>query len=168
MKNRGFTFLELMVIIAIIGIIASLSVGSFRRLIMRYNVESQIQEIYADIMNLRLNATHRNRTCFILLSQYSYKGYEDSYPSPFGNDELDEAQDNLIFSEKTVKFPLSYSSGNVIAIDARGFSTTNKTVCIFSNVDPRYDCIKISRTRVVMGKIKNLSGECKSENCEEK
>lgn len=168
MKSQGFTLLEVLVVIAIVGILASLSVVGFRDLITRYRIENQIQEMYSDMMKLRLNAMHRNRTCFFVLSQYAYKGYEDSYPSPFGNDSLDEGEDNLILPEKTVKYPFSYSSGGSIVFDSRGFSNTNRTVCIFSNVNPQYDCLKISRTKISIGKIKDIGSECKGENCEDK
>lgn len=167
MMKGGFTLLELLLVIVIIGIVASFSVVSFRDLIVRYQIENQIQEMYSDVMNLRLNAMHRNRTCFLLISSSGYKGYEDSYPPPFGDDNLDENKDNLILPEKTVRFPLSYSSGEITVFDQRGFSKTNKTVCVFSNVSPQYDCMKISKAKVRIGKIIDLSGPCNSENCKE-
>ncbi|MCX7857618.1 MAG: type II secretion system GspH family protein [Deltaproteobacteria bacterium] len=167
MKSSGFTLLEILVVVAIIGILASLSVFSFRDLILRYRVENQIQTLYSDLMNLRLAAMHRNRTCFLVLSQNSYKGYEDSYPSPFGNDTLD-GQDNLILPEKRVEFPFSESSTQDVIFDSRGFSKTNKTICVFSTVKPQYDCLKVSKTKLTLGKLKNISGECKSENCEDR
>ncbi|MCS7281567.1 MAG: type II secretion system GspH family protein [Desulfobacterota bacterium] len=168
MRKNGFSLLEILAVIAIIGILASLSAVSFRDLVLRYSIEGQIKELYSDLMNLRLNAMHRNRTCFLVISTYAYRGYEDSHPSPFGDDALDLSRDNLILPEKKVKFPFTYGTGDRILFDSRGYSDTNRTICVFSNVNPGYDCLKISRTRISMGKIKDRTRACTSDNCEEK
>ncbi|HOF58653.1 MAG TPA: GspH/FimT family pseudopilin [Syntrophorhabdaceae bacterium] len=165
-KDNGFTIIELMLVVVIAGILATLSVAGYRNFVSKYEINSQTRELYSDLMSLRMMAMQKNRMTFVQLSNNSYIGYEDTDPQPDGNETLDTGLDSVIIPSKSVKNTFSYTGGGFINFNSRGFSNTTCTICILSQVNPSYDCIKVSSTRVTIGKIKNQSSGCTSANCE--
>ena len=77
---------------------------------------------------------------------------------------------------KTVEYTITNNfAGRIINFDRRGIVNprgfNGGTICIFSDYDPDYDCIVISQTRIITGKLKKQisnGGECKAENCVKK
>jgi prepilin-type N-terminal cleavage/methylation domain-containing protein len=187
MKKDGFSLIELLVVMIILGIVASLGTVSFTGWVRKHDLESQVKETYTDLMNARLTAMHQNRTRFITLSTNQLRAYEDNDPAPGGDGALTIGSDNSLcmwerkrddpadatcpgngsLSYKNLKFPASWSGSATLEFNARGLSNTNNTICVFSTHNPSYDCIVISATRIRMGKLINQSG-CNSGNCEPK
>lgn len=172
-KANGFSLLELMVVVIIIGILAGLSVFGYRNFTIKNEINNQTKAMYADLIKLRMLAMRSNRMTFMELTSDNYIGYEDTNE----NEVLDTATDKIVlqahknpditFSSKGMfVHPVSFSGGGFISFNARGFSNTTSTICIFSNVNPTYDCIKVSQTKINLGKIKNQSSGCTSANCE--
>ena len=78
MKKDGFSLIELLVVIIILGIVASLGTVSFTGWIRKHDLESQVKEMYTDLMNARLTAMHQNRSHFISLSANQITASEDT------------------------------------------------------------------------------------------
>ena len=55
MKNResGLTLIELMIVVALFGVMAVMLSNSYQTWAERYRVESEVKEFYADIMDAR-------------------------------------------------------------------------------------------------------------------
>jgi len=165
-KDCGLTIIELMIVVIIAGIFATLSVAGYRNLVNKYEINNQIRELYSDLMHLRMMAMQKNRMTFMQLSDNSYIGYEDTSPQPDGDETLNTSSDSIAIPSKSVKNTFAFTGGGFISFNSRGFSNTTCTICIPSSVNPSYDCIKVSSTRVKMGKLQNQSLGCTSANCE--
>src|SRR3972149_4189981 len=68
MSSKGFTLIELIIVISIIGILAIALGISFQGWIGRYKIESEVKEMYVDLMNAKTRAMSRNRTHFVTLA----------------------------------------------------------------------------------------------------
>ena len=76
MKKGGFTLIELIIVIAILGISASIAIPGFSRWLPRYRLKSAASGLYSDLQLARLEAIKRNATCSITYStgpdQYTF------------------------------------------------------------------------------------------------
>ncbi len=188
MKKDGFSLIELLVVMIILGIVASLGTVSFTGWVRKHNLESQVKEMYTDLMSARLTAMHQNRTHFVTLSTNQLKAYEDTDPAPNGDGTLTLGSDNPLClwerkrgdsvdaacpsnsssSYKNLQFATTWNGAATLEFNARGLSNADKSICVFSAHNPSYDCIVVSATRIRMGKLVSQSGGCNSGNCEQK
>jgi prepilin-type N-terminal cleavage/methylation domain-containing protein len=187
MKKEGFSLIELLVVIIILGIVASLGTVSFTGWVRKHDLESQVKEMYTDLMNARITAMHQNRNHFISLVDSDGDGFankitasEDTDGNGTGDsplciwnrnrgDPVDASCPNdKSLSYKNLKFQAKWNTPATLTFNTRGLTNTLGTICVFSNHNPSYDCIVISETRIIMGKIKNQSGGCSSANCDKK
>lgn len=172
---NAFSLIELLVIIAIVGILAGLSVASFSGLSEKYKVDNQTRKLYSDLSKVRIMALNRNRTHFVVLSATGYTAYDDSSPSPDGDGTLTVGSDTVVLtSGETLNLsttaaqdflPIAWNGNAQAAFNSRGLSTTSKTICIYSDVKPLHDCVKISATRIILGKLSE-QGVCNADNCQ--
>ncbi len=82
MKEDGVTLIELIVVVSVIGILVVALGFTFQGWMGRYKVESQMKEMYIDLMNARARAMQRNRMSFCgLYLRHSLRNiqyYEDT------------------------------------------------------------------------------------------
>lgn len=168
MKNDGITLVELLVVISIVGILTVALAFSFQGWMGRYNAESQVKQIYADLMNARISAMGRNHAFFAdFPTTTSYRVREDTNED---NDPNVVAGDTILPTfPKKVQYAITWAGGT-ISFNARGIMQPSlfplgATLCVFTTVNPDYDCIEISQTRMNMGKLTNVGGTCDAANC---
>ena len=164
MKKKGFTLIEICIVIAITGILAGLAFVNFRGLQSKYNLENQVRETYSDLMSTRLMAMNKNRTHFMLLASGSYTIYDDTSPAPGGDGTLTVGSDTQVQAQKVLQNQMTWSGGSQVEFTSRGLSRSQKTICVYSTLNPAYDCIKVSWTRIIMGKL-ITQGVCGDDNC---
>ncbi len=186
---RGVSLVELMVVIAIVGILVAVLGFSYTGWVGGYRVESQTKDIYADLMNTRARAMNRNRMHFLNFpSTTSYEIYEDTSDSTGtevidGDGLLQTASDTRLPAfPRRLEYAVTVGTSGVIPFsfdfNNRGIISPEETICIFTDYDgdashlpdytPDYDCIVLSATRIIMGQIisqNTAGGTCVSANC---
>jgi prepilin-type N-terminal cleavage/methylation domain-containing protein len=172
MNNRGITLTELLVVIAVVGILVIALSFSFQGWMGRYRVESQIKTIHVDLMNARATAMTRNR--FYLADFPTTTSYRIRVDTNEDNLPLVVAGDTILPTyPKTVEYAVTWAGGT-IQFDKKGIvqpsaTPLGGTICVFTTTDPDYDCIVISQTRIIMGKLNSqAAGDCDSAHCVKK
>jgi hypothetical protein len=195
-KENGMTLVELVLVIAIIIILAGgVLKFSFEGWQAGYNVESQMKQMYIDLMNARTRAMDKNRVHFVLLSATQYKIQEDIDPWPDGDGCL-KAGDSpstlptgytdpvpLMQINLDSRYPIVWSAagdppactGSVnppprIQFDAKGYSYSTRQICSNTAVNTDYNCIEITESRIKIGKLTTkipppYNGVCDATNC---
>jgi prepilin-type N-terminal cleavage/methylation domain-containing protein len=158
MNNRGITLIELLVVITIIGILAVAVGFSFQGWIGGYRIESQVKEMYVDLMNARARAMQRNRAHFVAVTANNYQVFEDTNENNAYNAGTDQPIPGFT-TAKTLPYT-SYWTGTV-SMDTRGLVSPDNTVRFnIGTNNPDYDCIVLFTTRINIGKWE----ECDSTN----
>ncbi len=157
MKNRGFTIIEVLVVMGILGTLLLIAGLSGRAWLDRYRVEGQMNEMYVDLMNARASAMQKNRVYFVTFAATQYAVYEDTTPSPDGDGLLQPASDVQIMQKKlNADYAITSDSGE-IDFDQRGLATGltgtggQTTIHVNASFGTANDCITVSPTRIRIG-----------------
>jgi len=161
MRNKGYTLIEMIVVVAILGILLGIVAVPGRDWMDRSRVEGQTKQMYADLMNARVNALKNKRFYFVTLGVKQYSVYEDT---PNGNGTLDLVADQVVMQKSTRYALVSTPTITMLNFSADGLATftTATTVDIWcqSTGSPASDCIEISLTRILMGKWNGTTSTC--------
>ncbi len=151
---RGVTLVELMIVIAIFGILLSVLGFSFRGWVGKYKVEDETKRFYADLMDARARAMQKKRVTFVDLAANRYRTFEDSDPTPDGDEALNGA-DALIADTQTQYAIDEALTGGVTQFhfDRQGLASVTGRIRLVSSLSPDYDCITIATTRIRIGRF---------------
>lgn len=149
--ETGFSLIELIVVIGIIGILFSIGTINFTQWLTKNRVEAQVRQMVTDFSQLRVRA-------FTTKQPHSIKVYKKSYVFRSYSSDAD-AGSIMPSGTYTVQFPLKSNSstdytGTEFAIDSRGMSTSDTgTIYLdYQNASPSIDCLTIHTLRINPGK----------------
>lgn len=147
---RGMTLVELMTVVAILGVLVVILGFSFQGWIAKYKVEDQTKRLYADITDARARAMQKKRMTFVTLAANQYRTFEDTNTAPDGNGALDPATDTGV---AVVNTAYTITPAMTFSFDREGLASFTGTIRLVSTLSPDYDCITIQTTRIRIGRF---------------
>ena len=172
MNSRGVTFVEVLVVVSIIAILAVALGFTYQGWMGRYKVERQTRDIYTDLVDARGRAQTRGTAQFFDVNtpappagQGRYRVIEDTN----GNLASEPGAGDTVLATfpKTVEYVITMNNGT-FSFDRRGIASGGRTICVTTTTDPDYDCISVSETRINMGRLTtqiSAGGACDTANC---
>jgi len=163
-SSKGFTLIEILVVVTIMGTLLAISTIKFSRYLAKGEIERQTQELYADFMATRTAAVTQHTSKIVKMTPTEVTFYS----SPLGNGSTvtRKLSKPVTWAGKT-----SGETEKLIVFDERGtfdiVNDGNTTICVEpSDESTRIDSIVVFSTRIHLGKVyfQGVQGECKSAN----
>lgn len=152
MNQRGFSLIELLIVIMLIGLLTGLGTWQYASYSKKATIQAQTRVLYGDLMQYRMRAFYEKRNWTFKFSASGYGIYSSS--------DVTVAP----VASVALKHPVTTSdfSQTVIFDSQGGASVSGKAICVASSNDAPVDAVVISATRVQIGK--KDEGSCASDN----
>jgi prepilin-type N-terminal cleavage/methylation domain-containing protein len=174
MENRGFSLLEVLVVIGIIGIITAIAIPNYNNSMDKAKIEKQTKELHSVIVTARLAAMQDKRPGAIFFGpkQYIYRVYTSfdhttfdktaSLTSPFpGWKQVNTMTMPYDVKKGTATLSTLNITSDIVAFDIRGFTNDYKTLVI--NATKSYggdNCIVVHTARTKIGRRMENASTC--------
>lgn len=157
---RGFSLVELVIVIAIAGVLATVSTLGFNSWMVKNRVEAQVRQMVSDISQLRIRAmtTKQRHSVAFNASSYVFRSYTSEAEPLADGTVIADGTKNVTYRLKNPSN--AFYDGSVrYEIDTRGI-LTGATTSVFVDYDGSagIDCFSLHTIRVNAGK-KNTSGD---------
>jgi prepilin-type N-terminal cleavage/methylation domain-containing protein len=160
--KRGVTLLELLVVIAVCGILMGIAGFTAQGLRDRYDMERQVRLMQSDMMNARVQAFERKRAYFVTVTESGYQITEDTNES--GGTTPDPGDRELWSVPKQFKFHSQWygtfimKENGIISTSTRPLLANAALTIRFDTdgIKPEYDCISVGPTRIKAGRWNGL------------
>jgi prepilin-type N-terminal cleavage/methylation domain-containing protein len=153
-KEQGFTLVEMLIVMALIGILLSFATLQFNQYVLKNSIESQTRTMFTDLMNARSQAfmQRTTRTVNITASQMTITDASGTTVN----------RTNFKNSVKMIVTTGFTFSGQGIAKDAAG-TDTDRAVCVdLAGNSAAVDSVILGATMIQMGKLNG--GSCSRAN----
>ncbi len=155
MNSHGFTLIQLLIVVTIVGILSLLLGQSLQGNLGAARVDGDLVEFQADLANARARAIHRGHLYFVTVNTAAgtYQITEDTND----NGLLEGAPDTPLFltpkqlTQDPVADPVTWAGGQIV-MNTRGFIAPTGTLQVTPTyLNPNYDCIQLSATAINIG-----------------
>jgi prepilin-type N-terminal cleavage/methylation domain-containing protein len=165
MNNRGFSIVELVVVIGIMGILLSIVTLDFNSMQNKSFIEKQCREFVSDVVSLRMQAMTRKQQHMITINSNNYIFTRYTSPADDGLSATSRILNKNSTYTLTDTSGTAYSGSNII-IDERGFTGSGasfgQTIVVGPAVSKAsVNCVVISNARVNAGKMNGANCEFK-------
>jgi prepilin-type N-terminal cleavage/methylation domain-containing protein len=156
MQQRGYSLVEMVVIIGIISIVLAIATPNFNDYLKRFRTEAQARMLYSELLTARANALYQRRETRVKLYANKFEIYSSACDSGSGVAPI---------STQILRYPIVWNqSGNSIDFDERGMGLNTGCICIDAGEGTGgVDSVVISDLRVRIGK-KDKGDDCKATN----
>lgn len=160
--ESGFSLVELVVVIAIMGILLSIVALNFNQWLIKNRVEAQVRKMTTDFSELRVKAftTKQRHSITVNRLSYVFKSYSSA------NEDIAEG-DIIPSGTYTVEFPLKKNASEdhdntIFDIDSRGMlPNIGGTIYLdYINATPVVDCLTLNYVRINPGKRNAAWSDC--------
>lgn len=161
--EQGFSLVELIIVIGLMGILLALAVPPFQEWMAKSSVETQVRQVAADINEVRVRAFTMKRRHSITFKAYSavFRMYSsETYSSP--DKGIPVLGGTRVYRFGLAKKNGSMYSGEVYEFDERGLLVDLGATLFFTGTGTSSaipNCLTLHTIRVNIGK-KNSSGDC--------
>ena len=148
-SKKGLTLIEIIIALALVGIILGMTVPLYTKWKKRTLVESDTKKIYSIIQTYRMKAFTEKKSFVIKLENQNKK--------------LNIYEGNKLVYSLELETPFSFTGNSLseVRIDQRGtFHGSSIYANVDENVDAQYDCVAIDDIRIRLGKYKRSEGRC--------
>lgn len=157
MRNHsGFTLIEVVVVVVLIGVILTIVTLNFQRLREKYTVESDVKEIYSILMKARNDASKTNISQLVRLNANQLV----TGPDAASDGTFDGSTASTDYPRFNMNCGANPCVNNQVIFDRRGLANVGLTIRITdfsSGTTPVMDCIAISATRINIGKMNGVN-----------
>jgi prepilin-type N-terminal cleavage/methylation domain-containing protein len=162
MRQRGFSLVEMLVVMAIMGVLLVIVTLNWNQMQTKSAIESEIKTIHADLMELRQQALYSKRARSVVISGQSYQSYSSAVVT------------STALVTKQLRYPVLWNSGGVLTFDRQGLASTggtDRTLCVSPTNNltvinkTAVDSLVISDARINLGQ---RTGACDSDHIDQK
>ena len=151
-KEAGYSLVELLIVVAIIGIMSAIAGLAYKSWTDKYNVERQTKEMYVDLMKARVDAMSRGRVFCVNLTPTSYTIMEDTLPvNTDGDGNCATAGDRTVMT-KTLNYSIAWTNNAIKEFNTKGKANVKSSIYTTGSYGSSYDCNVIDIFRINMGK----------------
>ena len=162
MNKKGFTLIELMVVVAIVAMLATLALTGYHSTREKVKVENEIKALYGNLQNAKMRAFAEKRVWGIYWGSSPFTSYEMRYDTDGDESITDSGGYNSTGTVSDLQYPIESSfsgSATYVRFYPSGLTTSLGSFHVNSS-EAEYDCVSVANSRIKMGKWSATSNEC--------